>query len=56
MIAHKHEIFQGCARFREFWQNNFEFQILWSLSSEDFHTFTLQLPIQTLWRLNSKFL
>ena len=24
-----------------------EFQILWSLSSVDFHTLTLQLPIQT---------
>ena len=25
----------------------FEFHILWSLSSVDFHTLTLQLPIQT---------
>ena len=49
---------QGCARFAEIWLKYFEFQILWSLSSVDFHTLTLQLPIQTpnLWRLNSKFL
>ena len=35
-----------------------ERQVLWSLSSVDFHTFTLQLSIQTqiLWRLNSRFL
>ena len=29
-------------------QNVSEPQILWSLCSVDFHTFTLQLPIQTL--------
>ena len=39
---------QGCARFAEIGQQYFEFQILWSLSSVDFHTLTLQLPIQTL--------
>ena len=39
---------QGCARFPEFVQNFSERQILWSLCSVDFHTFTLQLPIQTL--------
>ena len=38
---------QGRARFAEIWQKYFEFQILWSLSSVDFHTLTLQLPIQT---------
>ena len=37
----------GCARFAEIWLKYFEFQILWSLSSVDFHTLTLQLPIQT---------
>ena len=37
----------GCARFAEIWLKYFEFHILWSLSSVDFHTFTLQLPIQT---------
>ena len=37
----------GCARFAEIWQKYFEFQILWSLSSVDFHTLTLQLPNQT---------
>ena len=39
---------QGCARFPEFVQNFSECQTLWSLCSVDFHTFTLQLPIQTL--------
>ena len=39
---------QGCARFHEFVQNFSERQILWSLCSVDFHTLTLQLPIQTL--------
>ena len=39
---------QGCARFPELTQNFSERQILWSLCSVDFHTFTLQLPIQTL--------
>ena len=38
---------QGCARFPKFVQNFSERQILWSLCSVDFHTFTLQLPIQT---------
>ena len=38
----------GCARFPEFTQNFSERQILWSLCSVDFHTLTLQLPIQTL--------
>ena len=38
---------QECARFPEFWQNFSECQILWSLRSVDFHTLTLQLPIQT---------
>ena len=37
----------GCARFPEFVQIFCERQILWSLCSVDFHTFTLQLPIQT---------
>ena len=37
----------GCARFPEFTQNFTELQILWSLCSVDFHTYTLQLPIQT---------
>ena len=37
----------GCARFAEIWQNNLEFEILWSLSSVNFHTLTLQFPIQT---------
>ena len=41
-------MFQGCARFPEFVQNFSERQILWSLRSVDVHTFTLQLPIQTL--------
>ena len=36
------------ARFPEFTQNSSERQILWSLCSVDFHTLTLQLPIQTL--------
>ena len=39
---------QGCARFPQFVLNFTERQILWSLCSVDFHTFTLQLPIQTL--------
>ena len=43
MIGHP-----GCARFPEFLQNFSEPQILQSLCSVDFHTFTLQLPIQTL--------
>ena len=38
---------QGCARFAEIWPKYFEFHILWSLCSVDFHTLTLQLPIQT---------
>ena len=38
---------QGCARFPQFVQNVSERQILWSLCSVDFHTLTLQLPIQT---------
>ena len=37
----------GCARFSEFTQNFSERQVLWSLCSVDFHTLTLQLPIQT---------
>ena len=37
----------GCARFAEIWLKYFEFHILWSLSSVDFHTLTLQLPIRT---------
>ena len=41
------EISQGCARFPDFTQNFSEHQILWSLCSVDFHTLTLQLPIQT---------
>ena len=39
---------QGCARFLEFVQNFSERQIFGTLCSVDFHTFTLQLPIQTL--------
>ena len=38
---------QGCARFPDFVKNFSERQILWSLCSVDFHTLTLQLPIQT---------
>ena len=38
--------FPRCARFSEIWLKYFEFHILWSLSSVDFHTLTLQLPIQ----------
>ena len=38
----------GCARFPEILQNFSECQIFWSLSPVEFHTFTLQLPIQTL--------
>ena len=41
-------IFGGIARFPEFVHNFNERQILWSLCSVDFHTFTLQWPIQTL--------
>ena len=41
-------IIQGCAGFPQFVQNVSERQILWSLCSVDFHTLTLQLPIQTL--------
>ena len=37
----------GCARFPQFVQNFSERQSLWSLCSVDFHTLTLQLPIQT---------
>ena len=37
----------GCARFPQFVQNFSERQTLWSLCSVDFHTLTLQLPIQT---------
>ena len=44
----RHLFSQGCARFPEFTQNSSEHQILWSLCSVDFHTLTLQLPIQTL--------
>ena len=39
---------QGCARFPEILQTFSERRILWSLCSADFHTLTLQLPIQTL--------
>ena len=39
--------YRGCAGFGEIWQIYFEFQILWNLSLVDFHTLTLQLPIQT---------
>ena len=38
----------GCARFPDFMQNFSERQVLWSLCSVDFHTLTLQLPIQNL--------
>ena len=38
---------RGCARFPDFVKNFSERQILWSLCSVDFHTLTLQLPIQT---------
>ena len=38
---------KGCARFPQFVQNFSDCQILWSLCSVDFYTFTLQLPIQT---------
>ena len=38
---------QECARFPGFVQNFSEGQILWSLCSVDFHTFTLQSLIQT---------
>ena len=37
----------GCVRFPEFVKNFSECQILSSLVSVNFHTFTLQLPIQT---------
>ena len=37
----------GCACFPEFVQNFSERQILWSLCSVVFLTFTLRLPIQT---------
>ena len=37
----------GCARFPQFVQSLSEHQIKCSLTSVDFHTFTLQLPIQT---------
>ena len=49
---------RGCSQFPEFVQNYSERHIVWSLCSVDFHTFTLQLPIQLyiLWRLNWKFL
>ena len=40
--------YQRCARFPQFVQNFSERQILWSLCLVDFHTFTLQLTIQTL--------
>ena len=46
---------QGCARFPEFVQNFSERQILWSLCSVDFHTFSLQLPNQTLHSVASEF-
>ena len=39
--------FLGCAHFPEFMQNFSEHQILWSLCLVDFHSLTLQLPIQT---------
>ena len=39
--------FLGYAHFPEFMQNFSERQILWSLCSVDFHSLTLQLPIQT---------
>ena len=38
---------QGSARFAEIRLKYFEFHILWTLSSIDLHTLTLQLPIQT---------
>ena len=38
---------QGCACFGKIWLKYFEFHILWSLCFVDFHTLTLQLPIQT---------
>ena len=38
----------GCAHFPEFLQNFSQRQISWSLCSVDFHTLTLQVPIQTL--------
>ena len=38
----------GCAHFPDFMQNFSERQVLWSLCSVDFHTLTLQLPIQNL--------
>ena len=41
------QTYLGCARFPGFVQNFSERQILWSLCSVDFHTFTLQLLIQT---------
>ena len=43
----------GCARFPEFVKKFSERQILWSFCSADFHTFTLQLPIQTLHSVSS---
>ena len=47
-ITLKHNSLSGCARFPQFVQNFSERQLLWSLCSVDFHTFTSQLPIQTL--------
>ena len=37
----------GVLVFLKFTQNSTERQVLWSLCSVDFHTLTLQLPIQT---------
>ena len=36
----------GVSSFHWILEKKFDFQILWNLSSVDFHTFTLQLPIQ----------
>ena len=46
---------QECVRFSQFVQNFSKRQILWSLCSVDFHTFTLQLPIQTPHSVAPKF-
>ena len=49
---------RGFARFPEFVQNVCERQILWSLCSVDFHSFTCNclFKLYILWRLTSKFL
>ena len=41
---------QGCAPFAEIWEQYFEFQILWRLSSVDFHTLYIAIAYS-----NSKF-